>query len=153
MAVLKPICDLKRTDGCRLRSYQYYPFFYFVMFYVLFSSRESSRSGKPVARADGLKVSVEINARDTFFLPCFFNDFLLCLSQGEEIIPNLINSLQANNWKERQEAVDRFVGLMQLNPDGLGTKFTKVCLKVLSVDGSSVMKKSLIFHSKSAEIC
>lgn len=46
--------------------------------------------------------------------------------KGEEMIPNLISSLQANNWKERQEAVDQFVGLMQLNPDGLGPKFTKV---------------------------
>lgn len=64
------------------------------------SSREASRSGKPVAR-DGL-------------------------IQGEEMIPNLMNSLQANNWKERQEAVDQFVILMQLNPDGLGPKFTKV---------------------------
>lgn len=57
------------------------------------------------------------------------------------MIPNLINSLQANNWKERQEAVDQFVGLMQLNPDGLGPKFTKVFLKVLSVDGSGVMER------------
>ncbi|KAL9952340.1 hypothetical protein ACROYT_G039583 [Oculina patagonica] len=64
------------------------------------SSRESSRSGKPVAR-DGLV-------------------------QGEEVIPNLVNSLQANDWKERQQAVDQFVDLVQLNPDGLGPKFTKV---------------------------
>ena len=48
------------------------------------------------------------------------------------MIPNLMNSLQANNWKERQEAVDQFVNLMQLNPDGLGPKFTKVCLKTTS---------------------
>ncbi|KAJ7379834.1 hypothetical protein OS493_012583 [Desmophyllum pertusum] len=64
------------------------------------SSRESSRSGKLVAR-DGLV-------------------------QGEEVIPNLVNSLQANDWKERQQAVDQFVDLVQLNPDGMGQKFTKV---------------------------
>lgn len=42
------------------------------------------------------------------------------------MIPNIINSLQANDWKERQHAVDQFVDLLQLNPDGLGPKFTKV---------------------------
>ena len=47
-------------------------------------------------------------------------------SQNEEAIPNLVNSLQANDWKERQQAVDQFVDLVQLNPDGLGPKFTKV---------------------------
>lgn len=46
--------------------------------------------------------------------------------QNEEAIPNLVNSLQANDWKERQQAVDQFVDLVQLNPDGLGPKFTKV---------------------------
>ena len=46
--------------------------------------------------------------------------------QNEEVIPNLVNSLQANDWKERQQAVDQFVDLVQLNPDGLGPKFTKV---------------------------
>ena len=29
-----------------------------------------------MARTDGLKVSVEINAPDRFFFSCFFNDFL-----------------------------------------------------------------------------
>lgn len=48
------------------------------------------------------------------------------LVQGEEMIPNLVNSLQASDWKERQQAVDQFVDLVQLNPDGLGQKFTKV---------------------------
>lgn len=47
------------------------------MWYVLYSSRESSRSGKPVARADGLKVSVKINARDTFFFSLFLTIFFL----------------------------------------------------------------------------
>jgi len=46
--------------------------------------------------------------------------------QNEEVIPNLVNSLQANDWKERQQAVDQFVDLVQLNPDGLGAKYTKV---------------------------
>lgn len=46
--------------------------------------------------------------------------------QNEEVIPNLVNSLQANDWKERQRAVDQFVDLVQLNPDGLGAKYTKV---------------------------
>ena len=46
------------------------------------------------------------------------------------MIPNLINSLQASDWKERQQAVDQFVDLVQLNPDGLGPKFTKVFLKL-----------------------
>lgn len=46
--------------------------------------------------------------------------------QNEEVIPNLVNPLQANDWKERQQAVDQFVDLVQLNPDGLGPKFTKV---------------------------
>lgn len=48
------------------------------------------------------------------------------LIQGEETIPNLINSLQASDWKERQQAIDQFVDLVQLNPDGSGQKFTKV---------------------------
>ena len=48
--------------------------------------------------------------------------------QNEEVIPNLVNSLQANDWKERQQAVDQFVDLVQLNPDGLGAKYTKVYL-------------------------
>ncbi|RMX50084.1 hypothetical protein pdam_00002933 [Pocillopora damicornis] len=69
------------------------------------SSREPSRSGKPVTR-DGL-------------------------IQGEETIPNLINSLQASDWKERQQAIDQFVDLVQLNPDGSGQKFTKVNLYAL----------------------
>ena len=42
------------------------------------------------------------------------------------MIPYIINSLQANDWKERQHAVDQFVDLLQLNPDGLGPKFAKV---------------------------
>ena len=42
------------------------------------------------------------------------------------MIPNIINSLQANDWKERQHAVVQFVDLVQLNPYGLGPKFTKV---------------------------
>ena len=42
------------------------------------------------------------------------------------MIPYIMNSLQANDWKERQHAVDQFVDLLQLNPDGLGPKFAKV---------------------------
>lgn len=64
------------------------------------SSREPSRSGKSVTREG--------------------------LIQGEEMIPNLISSLQASDWKERQQAVDQFIDLVELNPDGSGQKFTKV---------------------------
>ena len=42
------------------------------------------------------------------------------------MIPNLISSLQASDWKERQQAVDQFIDLVELNPDGSGQKFTKV---------------------------
>ena len=54
--------------------------------------------------------------------------------QNEEVIPNLVNSLQANDWKERQQAVEQFVDLVQLNPDGLGPKFTKVWLVTRLLD-------------------
>ena len=60
--------------------------------------------------------------------------------QNEEVIPNLVNSLQANDWKERQQAVEQFVDLVQLNPDGLGPKFTKVWLvtRLLDVTNGSL---------------
>lgn len=79
VAVPKHICDLKELTvaGCGSRIYQYCLVFCFLMWYVLYSSRESSRSGKPVARADGLKVSVKINARDTFFFSLFLTIFFL----------------------------------------------------------------------------
>lgn len=59
--------------------------------------------------------------------------FAFVLFQGEEMIPNLVNSLQASDWKERQQAVDQFVDLVQLNPDGLGQKFTKVKVNTCTV--------------------
>lgn len=61
------------------------------------------------------------------------------LWQGEETIPNLINSLQASDWKERQQAIDQFVDLVQLNPDGSGQKFTKVIISHDTTSNEHVM--------------
>jgi len=97
-----------------------------------FSSRESSRSGKPVVR-DGLvqvgdlcKLTRISDTENLFVVVPLLFLMRYYFLKNEEAIPNLVNSLQANDWKERQQAVDQFVDLVQLNPDGLGPKFTKV---------------------------